>query len=443
MDAPSLDQIVRTLTFRAGYNTSIVVAGASLLGAGAGVTGTFALLRGRALVADAVSHATLPGICIAFLLAGSLGAEGKSLPVLLAGAAASGVAGVWAIQSLLRHTRLAPDAAIGAVLSVFFALGVVLLSIIQSLPWGTQAGLKQFIYGQTAAMGAGDAILMGGIALLAIIAVASLFKELALLCFNDAFAGVIGRPVRALDALILAFVVLITVAGLQAVGLILVVAMLIIPPAAARLWTERLWVMTLLAGVMGAASGYVGAVASALLPRKPAGSVIVLAAGALFAISLLLAPARGVIAAGARRARLGARVAREHALRTLFENEELRQGATMDLSHLARARGWGRVRGALVAWWLGRLGLVRVEGGGAALTDAGRRDAARLTRNHRLWERYLMEHAGVAASHVDFSADLVEHVLSPELVADLERALHAQGRLPSPHPLAPPDRAGS
>jgi len=277
---PTLVEVWETLTLRAGFNTNTVILGTTMLGLAAGVIGVFALLRKRSLVTDALSHATLPGIALAYLAALALGVSGRSLPVLLAGAATSGVLGVLGIQAILRYTRLREDAAIGIVLSVFFGAGVVGMSYIQANAPTQAAGLDAFIYGQTAAMLPRDAALMAGIAALALLASLLLLKEFAVVCFNDSFARATGWPVSAIDLLMMAMVVLVTVAGLQAVGLILVVAMLIIPAVAARLWTDRLWILVLLAGGIGALSGYAGAAVSALLPNKPAGSVIVLTAGA-------------------------------------------------------------------------------------------------------------------------------------------------------------------
>ena len=298
---PSIAEVLDVIFFRGGYNTNIVIVGTTLLGLAAGIVGVFALLRKRALMADAVSHATLPGIGAAFLFATAAGIDGRSLPVLLLGAAVSAAIGVGVVQLILRTTRLREDAAIGAVLSVFFGAGVVILSYIQKNAAGSAAGLNKFIYGQTAAMSVFDAALMAGIAIVAALTAALLLKEFALVCFNDSFARVDGWSVTLIDALMMTLVVLVTIAGLQAVGLILVVAMLIIPPVSARLWTERLWVLVILAGLIGAASGYLGASVSALLPRKPAGAVIVLTSGVGFVISLLAAPSRGVLATLLRR----------------------------------------------------------------------------------------------------------------------------------------------
>ncbi len=420
---PTLDELVRTLTLRAGYNAAVVVVGTTMLGLAAGVVGTFALLRRRALMGDALAHAALPGVAIAFLIAVTLGMAGKSLAVLLPGAAITGVLGVLAVQFIVRNTRLTEDTAIGAVLSVFFGAGVVLLSVVQASPAGDQAGLATFIYGQTAAMTVADATLMGAVALVAALAAALLFKEFALVCFDDAFARVQGRPVNVIDLLMMSLVVLVTVAGLHAVGLILVVALLIIPAAAARFWTESLWRMTVFAGAIGAASGYLGSVTSALMPRMPAGAVIVLASGVIFIISMFLAPSRGVLASAARSARLRLKIARDHMLLAALRLGDDSHGARVTINDLARARGWRVNSARAIAWTLARTGHGELHDGSLTLTATGFDAARRVARTRALWEEYLTRCADVAPSHVDYSADLIEHVLPPDLVRDLEAAL--------------------
>jgi manganese/zinc/iron transport system permease protein len=444
---PTLLELLRVLGFQAGYNTSIVLLGVSLLGIAAGVVGTFAMLRKRALMSDTLSHASLPGIAMAFLAAVALGASGRSLWLLLAGAAVSGILGVLTVQFIVRNTRLPPDAAMGAVLSVFFGIGFVLLSYIQTLDTGDQGGVAKFIYGQTATMTALEATSIAVVALLAVVAAAALFKEFRLVCFDPEFADAQGWSVSLIDLLMMALVVAVTVIGLRAVGLILIIALVIIPPAAARFWTERLGTMTLIAALFGGLSGYLGAAASALLPRFPAGAVIVLVAGALFLLSLLLAPSRGVLAASLRQLRLRLEVASQHLLRAVHESVERGEvafDAPLDLEGLRSLRSWPRPWLLLIARLLAWRGLLRLTPEGALLTAGGRAHALRITRNHRLWEQFLVSYAELAPSHVDHSADLVEHVLSPEMVAELERELAAVGRLPrrlggvpaSVHPLA-------
>ncbi len=426
---PTWQEIGTTLTLQAGFNTTVVIAGTTWLGVAAGVIGVFALLRKRALTSDAISHATLPGIGLAFIVANSLGMDGKSLPVLLLGAAISSVIGVAAIHWLIKNSRLHEDASIGIVLSVFFGAGVVLLSVIQSMRTGNAAGLNKFIYGQTAAMSVTDATLMCGIALFATICTVLLFKEFTLVCYNEAFAQVDGWPVTRVDLLMMALVVLVTVAGLQAVGLILVVAMLIIPPVSARFWTERLWLLVVLSGFIGGLSGYLGSAVSALLPRKPAGSVIVLTSGAIFGISMLIAPARGVIASLMRRMRLRLRIAAEHILEAAVENQQEHNNRDLvfpksKLDELALIRAWPWWFRKFVLWRLRARGeTIKGSHGGLILTPIGHGNGKRVSRNHKLWEQYLISYADVAPSHVDWSVDQVEHVLPEELVKELERAI--------------------
>lgn len=417
------------LTLRSGHNTRVVLVGTALLGVAAGVVGVFALLRKRSLTADALSHAMLPGLAGAFLAASALGL-GRSLPVLLLGAAVSGVLGILTIQWLLRHTRLREDAATGIVLSVFFGAGVVLLSVVQTRAPAGAAGLGHFLYGQTAALSVGDAWLMGGIAAAAVLSSVLLLKEFRLVCFNDAFARVDGWPVQAIDLLMMALVVLVTVAGIQAVGIILVVALLIIPAVAARFWTQRLGWLLLIAAVIGGGCAYLGAATSALLPRKPAGSVIVLVGGAAFGISLLAAPQRGLIAAGVRRLRLSLAVASDHVVEAAYRAAESPAPVVMDravgrglyarlvrglLPLRLRRRGYGRFVKPTSPQ---TPGVWRFEA-----TEVGLDRGRAVDRNHRLWERYLIKYADVAPSHIDWAVDQVEHVLGADLVAELEAAV--------------------
>ncbi|MEM1097546.1 MAG: iron chelate uptake ABC transporter family permease subunit [Planctomycetota bacterium] len=441
---PTLEQTLDVLLFRAGYNTTVVVISTTLLGVAAGIVGVFALLRKRSLVGDALSHATLPGIGLAFIAATWLGYEGRSLPVLLLGATVTGVLGVLCIQWLLRHTRLHEDASIGLVLSVFFGAGAVILSVIQTMRTGNAAGLSQFIYGQTAAMNAADAKLMAGIAGAAVLAAALLLKEFSMVCFNDAFAKVNGWPVSVIDLLMMALVVVVTVAGLQAVGLILVVALLIIPAVAARFWTDRLWVLVVLAAVIGGLSGYLGASTSALLPRKPAGAVIVLVCGGLFVVSMLAAPRRGVVSAALRRLRLKLSIASDHLLEAAYLRGE---GRTADearvnaeaLALLKQRRAWGPMLTAAVSAHLRRRGLGVLSASSFVPTAAGVERGRQVCRNHRLWEQYLISYADIAPGHLDWTVDRVEHVLGEELVAKLE---HALGERAVVVPPASPNRNG-
>ncbi|MHC5005005.1 MAG: metal ABC transporter permease [Planctomycetota bacterium] len=275
--APSAGEIADVILLRDTYNTRLVVLSTTALGVAAGLVGTFLLLRKRALMGDALSHATLPGIAVAFMAMVAFGGSGKFLPGLLLGAAASGLLGVACVLLITHQTRLKDDAALGIVLSVLFGLGVVLLGFVQDMPEGSAAGLQSFIYGKTASVVQRDLWLILGAAVLVLAACVVLYKEFGLLCFDEAYAGAQGWPVVLLDLLLMVLVTVVTVIGLQAVGLILVIALLVTPAAAARFWTERLGHMPLAAALTGGASGWLGAARSARpgtaaapgAPRRP------------------------------------------------------------------------------------------------------------------------------------------------------------------------------
>lgn len=272
------------------YNQAVVLIGVSLLGAAAGVIGSYAVLARRSLTGDALAHAALPGVCLGFFVAGE-----RRLDALLAGAAASALLGVALLGLLTRRTRLREDAALAIVLSVFYGLGVVLLSRIVLLH-GNKAGLESFILGKTSDMLWTDAALIAGLAGATLLVVFSLHKELKLVVFDPAFARVQGWPAGTIDFLMRLLLVGAVIVGLPAVGVLLIAALLVIPPAAARFWTNRLDAMLLLAGLLGLLAGILGTILTSNVRRLSAGPSIILSASFLFLLSFLFAPRRGWLA---------------------------------------------------------------------------------------------------------------------------------------------------
>lgn len=456
IDWPSAEQWLRVLSLR-DYNTRVVVLGTMVLGIAAGVIGAFMLLRKRSLLGDALSHATLPGIGLAFIFVTLAGGTGKSLPMLLLGATVTGALGAGAVLFIDHFSRLKQDTALGIVLSVFFGAGVSVLGIVQKMQTGHAAGLESFIYGKTASMLASDAMLIAVTATIVVLVCTLFFKEFKLLCFDAGFARSQGWPTVLLDILMMALVIAVTVIGLQAVGLILIIALLIIPPAAARFWTDRLPRMILISALIGAASGVIGAAMSALLPNLPSGAMIVVVAAAIFSISMLFGPARGVLVRAVEHWRLTATVARQNLLRAAYELCE-NQWADRDVprrldprqcvmawDQLLAARSWPprELRRLLRdAERLGFIAPARGEVEQFRLTEEGLVEALRVTRNHRLWEQYLISYADIAPGRVDRDAEQVEHILGTRMVAELERLMlreYPHLRMPSsPHPLTAP-----
>ena len=415
-------------------NTRVVLLGAALLGMTSGVIGSFAVLRRRALLGDALAHAALPGICTAYFVVGD-----KSFVAFLIGALIFGTLGVLCVSFVRTHTRIKEDAAIGIVLSSFFGLGIVLSRIIQNQPAGNRAGLDTYIYGKAALMVNQDVAMIALVAAVILIVVALLFKEFELLCFDRDFAAAQGWPAMRLDILLMALLCVCTVIGLPAVGVVLMAALLIIAAAAARFWTERLSLMVALAGLIGLLSGLIGTAASAMAARFAAGPPVVLAAAGFFVFSMLFAPRRGALANWWRRRKLRQRIALQNVLRALYEIGEAVGGHQRSVSfdQVLAARAWTAAGLTECLERADRAGLIRGRDDRYVLTEAGLREALRVVRAHRLWEIFLVEQAAIAPDHVDRDADQIEHVLPPELLARLEERLRQEGRLPAPIPQSP------
>lgn len=358
--------LLRDLLF--DYTMRTVALGAGALGIVAGALGTYAVLRRQSLLGDAISHAALPGIVLAFMLTGT-----KATLVLVLGAALAGWLGTLVVMAVVRNTRLPEDSALGIVLSVFFGAGLVLLTYVQKLPTAAQAGLDRFLFGQAATMLVRDIYVIAGLGALSLLAVFVFWKEFKLLSFDPEYGASLGFPMRRIDVLLTTFLVIAIVIGLQAVGVVLMSALVIAPAAAARQWTNSLGVMVLLGAVFGGAAGVSGAVISGTAQHVPTGPTIVLAATVLVLLSMSLAPERGLLWNGIRQRRQRQRIRTDVVLSDLYA---LAQQHDVDHAHdvgvLEAMRGTrGDVRRALAM--LEQRGLARrVDGGSWTITVAGR-----------------------------------------------------------------------
>lgn len=413
------------------YNTLIVLLGTGLLGANAGLVGTFAVLRGRSLTGDALAHAALPGLALAFLIVGQ-----RSLPAMLAGALMSGLLGVAVISVLSRTTRIKQDAAIGIVLSVFFGAGVVLSRIVQNTPGvGSKAGLDSYILGKTAGIIRQDVYVIGAVSLASLVLVTLVFKEFRLIVFDPDFARVQGWPVLRLDLVLMGLIALATVFGLPMVGVVLMAAMLILPGAAARFWTDRLGILLTLATVFGLAIGLVGTSLSARFSGMPAGPIIVLVGTTVFLISVLVAPKRGLLGRAIASWRFRRVLDDRKLLETIYDliEPELPVVRSLDPSELLpRDLGTARRAEAATARLI-RQGLIVREAGSSerlVLSAEGLQRARAVARGSRLWERFMIAYPDQSGSLADLSHESVELLLPPDLVVELEQALRDIGRLP-------------
>lgn len=396
----AFESFFAALFLQSGYNAALVAVGAGLLGLAAGAAGAFVFLRKRALVSDAVAHATLPGVCLAFMLMVAFGGDGRNLPGLMLGSALSAAAGLLLVDWITRRTRLAEDAAIGAVLSVFFGLGIVLLTVIQTMSTGRQAGLESFLLGSTAGMLFADAVVIAVGGAVAVCLVWLFRRPMTLVAFDPGFAEAGGLPVRKVDLAMMGLVLAVTVIGLKLVGLILVVALLIIPSVTARFWTDRTDRLVLVASLVGGASGWIGAALSASAPQLPTGPIIVLVGFALFVGSLLFSPNRGVVASLLRRRRFQIRVHRRQGLLSLAHGEPIFDPLTLRV--------------------LARDGLIRPD---RVPTERGRAEAARVLRDERRWERVRRIHRDEAVSGRYDGLTPIDSVLTRDEIDEIDRGL--------------------
>lgn len=390
------------LSLTLGYNATLVTLGATLLGIATGISGTFLYLRKNALISDAISHATLPGLGAAFLLMTGVGLDGRNLIGLLGGSAISAALGLMIVTWLTTKTRLSQDAAIGSVLSVFFAFGVVLLTVIQALPAGRQAGLETFLLGSTAGMLFNDAVLILVLGAITTSILVLFRRPIILVSFDSTYAQTLGISPQKTDYLVLAVALAVTVIGMKIAGLILIVALLIIAPVAARFWSEKSDTIILISAIFGGLSGYLGAAISATAPGLPTGPIIVLCSFVLFLVSFLLAPRRGVLAAARSFWVFQRTVHMTQGLLSIAQNQPIYEPKTKRI--------------------LQRRGFIRADG---VATQAGRALAAKTLLNERRWSfwRNKMQQTGDLDESIVYSLVSIETKLTHDQIESIDRGL--------------------
>lgn len=401
-------------------NIKYVVFGTILLSVSSAVVGCFTFIKKKSLVGDVISHAVLPGICISFLISGS-----KDPFLLIIGAFISGWVSILVMDAIIQNTKIKEDAATGLSLSVFFGVGILLLTYIQHSGNASQSGLDTFLFGKAAALIGKDLLAFSIIAVIVLITVFFFYKEFKLISFDPQFAKVIGLPIKRLEMVLTSITVLAVVTGIQAVGVVLMAAMLITPAAAARFWTNRLSYMILLASIFGAFSGISGAFISYSAPSMPTGPWMVMILSIIALASFFFAPGKGIVIRQWRRFSIRKQLLEENLLKAFYrigENsgDHFSQVAIDDLQLV---RNFSPAQLAKGIRKLRVNGYVLRNNGTWFLTNEGFEKGKRITRLHRLWELYLTKYLRIAPDHVHEDADTIEHVITPELEARLEKLL--------------------
>jgi manganese/zinc/iron transport system permease protein len=401
-------------------NIRYVVVGSLLLTASSAIVGSFTFLNKKSLIGDAIAHAVLPGICLGFIMSGT-----KNPFYLIAGAFATGWLSLILVNYITAKTRIKEDTAIGLILSVFFGIGILMLTVIQKSGNAAQSGLDHFLFGKAAALVTDDLIVFGTVAVILLIMVFLFFKEFTLLAFDKNFAMVIGLPVKTIELILTSLIVLAVVIGIQAVGVVLMAAILITPAAAARFWTDKIRVLLLLSSIFGALSGVAGAYISYVAPAMPTGPWIVIVISMIAFISFFFAPRRGVISRVIRQTAIRKTINDENILKAFYQlGEEHKDFLTRrNPEEILKKRKMAPPRLHKILLRLKGEGYLKNRENTWELTEEGRMKAQRVVKIHRLWELYLTTKLHIAPDHVHDDADTIEHLLTPELEAELEKVL--------------------
>jgi manganese/zinc/iron transport system permease protein len=426
VETSTLERALRFFTFQ-DPSLRYALIGSMLLGICCGLMGAFLVVRKLALMGDALAHAVLPGVALGFLWNMT-----KDPVAIFIGATVAGLLGAGTVELIRNTTKHKEDAALGFVLASFYGVGICLFTMIQNLPVGSKSGLDKFMFGQAAALGGDDVLLIAVVTLLALGAVLGFYKEYTLTSFDAGFARSLGLPVQVFHYSLMLLLAFAIVSSLQAVGVVLVAAMLVIPAAAAFLLTDRFGIMLLLSALFGLCSGAIGSFFSFVGRNLPTGPFMVLAAAVVFALALFFGPRHGIVSRWWRHRSRSARIQRENTLKAIYhvleDDEFKRESASVSELAERRRETLEEVQRQLSA--VRKEGLVSTFDDSVSFTPSGWQRACEIVRNHRLWELYLTNAAHIAADHVHEDAEIIEHVLGEETVRKLEKRLNYARRDP-------------
>jgi ABC-type Mn2+/Zn2+ transport system permease subunit/Mn-dependent DtxR family transcriptional regulator len=422
LDEPEtlINNIVRFLSLR-DQAVRNALCGAVLMGLGCGLVGSFLVVRKLALVGDTLAHAVLPGV-----VGGFLWANGRDPLSIFVGALIAGLCGMGVLYWLQKRLHIREDSALGIVLSGFFGLGIVMLTMVQRMNIPGKGGLDRFLFGQAAAMLSGELILMSIVIAITWIIIMLFYRPLVALSFDGVFARSVGIPRKFLDGLFMVLLTAVVVVSLKAGGVVLVAALLITPAATAQLVSRRMSVLIALAVIFSVLSTTSGAFFSSLTPGMPTGPCMVLVAGILFGVVLLFAPTTGILGRLFLRRKTRARIADENALKAIFRFLEDREFSAPSFSSrdLRHSLHLSPEQMRILMRKLEREGYaLPIDRDHFNITTLGWKKACSIVRKHRMWELYLERAANYSADHVHEDAERVEHILDPQLLQDLEKRL--------------------
>jgi manganese/zinc/iron transport system permease protein len=416
--------------------------GSMLMCLSSALVGVVVFLRKRSLLGEALSHAAYPGVVLAVLSMAiffPLASDLLALAILI-GAFLTSLLGLWAIEKMVRRFRVKNDAALCFVLSVFFGVGVLIASRLQFTHALWYKTVQIFLYGQAATMTDIHILIYALLALLLSSVLILLYRQIEMVIFDRDFSKTTGVAVSLVDTLLFVLLVLAIVIGIRSVGVVLMAGMLIAPAVAARSLSHRLWAVFLLAGGIGALSGFLGNYLSVEIPEwgtwrftLPTGPMILLSASTICVCTLLFAPKNGLVSRCIRILRFRWQCVGENLLKFLWR----RRGKGASWHEIKRAQALSSFQVHFLVWRLKGQGWIEEpKSGQLCLTKDGDLRAARIIRLHRLWEAYLV-FLGQGAEKVHRNAEEMEHIITPELEKELSELLGDPKHDPHAQPIPP------
>lgn len=418
-DLPGMNDFLEFISL-SNPNVRYVVISSVLLGISASVVGVFAFLKKNSLVGETVAHSMLPGIGLAFILSGS-----RDPIVLIIGAVVAAWVSLLFMEWISKIRPIKRDMALAITLTGFFGIGIMLMTHIQRGGYGDHSGLDHYIFGNVAAMTKNDAFVFSGLAVFVLVVLTIAYKEMKMVSFNADYAQSKGIPTRLMEIGMSSLNILAIAGGIKAVGIVLMAALLIIPAAAARYWAREMRSLIVLSAIFGAIAGIFGSYFSFQRSGMPTGPLIVVVLALATAVSVILAPNKGLLARRRKRARRGNKMLAENLVKRLYQKGEKNNEFEKFVAYaevreelcLKRKDFYKSLRLSIAyGWIIPRMGELR-------LTKKGTEVGHTVNRLHRLWEIYMARRAGTPLEFVHETAEVMEHLLTPELEQEIKEEL--------------------
>ncbi len=396
-------------------NITNVLLGTLMLGFTCGIVGVLAVLNKKALIVDAVSHSILPGICIGFILSGV-----KNPIYLIAGGMLAGAFAVFLVDWISKVSRIKKDAAIAITLSLLFSVGVILLNKIQHSGNSNQSGLSDFLFGKAATIIRSDLYVFGVLCAIVFSVIPLFYQHFKIALFDEGFSRTIGLNKKLIQSLISSLIIISTAIGIQTVGIILMSALIITPASSAFFWTNNFKKSIIISGFFAATSSVLGVFISYLSPNMPTGPWIIVVLSSI-AISSSLFSKKGLITKRFKAINNKRKMISDNVLKTLYklgekENKIDKGYSIGEIQNFHQTAFHELSKGLNI---LKKQGFVFEAGAIWTLTDKGISESKRIIRIHRLWELYMEKFMQIPSDHVHESAESIEHIMTPELEAEL------------------------